>query len=549
MKINLKEPNIDNGTDQLLVRSSNGDMAQTSKSALINEISANTDLQAVTDIGNLTNNDIVVYTNNDESLIHSKDHLTYTKKTDDVEYKTRITFELPTDTLRTYTIPDKEEDDTFAMLSDIPEGDSSTLQEVLENGNIAAFSNEATHAQFENLDGDGFARIYNTDDGFVKIEVNDGSGAKSEVSASNISSRGIELVNSSSFKGQILSTDLSLDRFYQLPDEDGTFALVENLDLQSITDAGNTTTNQISINSGDDNVGFEASGVDYSSALMPSSVSISGNGYSAQYKNTEIGFSQPDFNYGLLSYEPLTGGRSWVLPDESGTIALLSDITGGTTNLSYTASPTNGIVVSDTGTDATIPLADTTNAGLLSPSDKTKLNNTSGTNSGDNATNTTSNAYADGKVADNLTASTTVAPSKTAVNGGLALKANLSGGNTYSGVQAFGDDITLGAGMYLRNASSQNIFRLYSGSNSLPAQISNNTTTAVSTLAINNINASNTGQILELQSANTTVARVSKTGDIEVINATAGIILKDAGDATRRRITVVNGVLTVSAPL
>lgn len=101
-------------------------------------------------------------------------------------------------------------------------------------------------------------------------------------------------------------------------------------------------------------------------------------------------------------------------------------VSGGATNLTYTASPTNGVVNSDTGTDATIPLGDITNAGLLSPADKAKLNNTSGTNSGDNATNTTSNTYADGKVADNLTASTTVAPSKTAVNTALALKQDIS---------------------------------------------------------------------------------------------------------------------------
>jgi len=50
----------------------------------------------------------------------------------------------------------------------------------------------------------------------------------------------------------------------------------------------------------------------------------------------------------------------------------------GATNLSYTASPTNGIVTSDTGNDATIPLADNTNAGLLSPEDKIKLDNTNG---------------------------------------------------------------------------------------------------------------------------------------------------------------------------
>ena len=43
------------------------------------------------------------------------------------------------------------------------------------------------------------------------------------------------------------------------------------------------------------------------------------------------------------------------------------------TNLSYTASPTQGVVTSDTGNDATIPAADGTNAGLFLPAEKTKL--------------------------------------------------------------------------------------------------------------------------------------------------------------------------------
>lgn len=52
------------------------------------------------------------------------------------------------------------------------------------------------------------------------------------------------------------------------------------------------------------------------------------------------------------------------------------DITvGGATNLTYSASPTNGVVISDTGNDATIPLADGTNAGLLTPAGFSKLGN------------------------------------------------------------------------------------------------------------------------------------------------------------------------------
>jgi len=56
---------------------------------------------------------------------------------------------------------------------------------------------------------------------------------------------------------------------------------------------------------------------------------------------------------------------------------------GGATNLGYTASPTGGTVTSDTGTDATIPLADATNAGLMTPAEKAKVAATSGTNTGD----------------------------------------------------------------------------------------------------------------------------------------------------------------------
>lgn len=54
-------------------------------------------------------------------------------------------------------------------------------------------------------------------------------------------------------------------------------------------------------------------------------------------------------------------------------LATLDDITGGATDLAYTPSPTNGIVTSSTGTDATLPLADATDAGLLKPADFTQL--------------------------------------------------------------------------------------------------------------------------------------------------------------------------------
>ena len=56
--------------------------------------------------------------------------------------------------------------------------------------------------------------------------------------------------------------------------------------------------------------------------------------------------------------------------------AKVSDINHNvTTDLSYTAAPAQGTVVSSDGTDAVLPLADATNAGLLSPAEKTAIAN------------------------------------------------------------------------------------------------------------------------------------------------------------------------------
>jgi len=51
----------------------------------------------------------------------------------------------------------------------------------------------------------------------------------------------------------------------------------------------------------------------------------------------------------------------------------LGNESDGITNLSYTAAVSNGVVTSDTGTDATIPLAGVANAGLFSAAEKAKL--------------------------------------------------------------------------------------------------------------------------------------------------------------------------------
>lgn len=51
------------------------------------------------------------------------------------------------------------------------------------------------------------------------------------------------------------------------------------------------------------------------------------------------------------------------------------DVVVGAANLTYTAGASNGIVVSSTGTDATLPAASGTDAGLMLPAQFTKLGN------------------------------------------------------------------------------------------------------------------------------------------------------------------------------
>lgn len=319
-------------------------------------------------------------------------------------------------------------------------------------------------------------------------------------------------------------------------------------------------------------------------------------------------FTSPEGDSFYFNTALLSGTKTYQLPDNSGVIPLSISVNGGTsvtpntvtgnidlslslsgtTNLSYIASPTNGTVVSDTGTDAVIPLGDNTNAGLIVAGGNAKLAVLSGTNTGDNATNTTSNSYADGKVADSITDGITgVAPSQNAVFDALGLKsplaspaltgtptaptavpgtnttqlgttafvqaainALLAASNTWSGISnTFNGNLLIGNNSTIGNSANSARGLINIGSGTVSTSLTRNTTDAIATFILNNANAGSTGAMLELQALGVTKAKINKTGDIEVIDATAGIILKDAGDASRRRITIVNGVLTVSTAL
>jgi hypothetical protein len=101
--------------------------------------------------------------------------------------------------------------------------------------------------------------------------------------------------------------------------------------------------------------------------------------------------------------------------------------------------------VANVDTTTTANITDASNKRFITDAQQTVLGYLSGTNTGDNATNTTSNTYADGKVADAITDGvTTIAPSQNAVFDALAGKqANLQSGTN---IKTINGDSILGSG-------------------------------------------------------------------------------------------------------
>jgi hypothetical protein len=96
-------------------------------------------------------------------------------------------------------------------------------------------------------------------------------------------------------------------------------------------------------------------------------------------RNALTGLSQGDTVYVVDATGDATVNGGWALYMWLGASFLKTmeqeglDVVSGGTDLSYTASSTNGTVVSTTGTDATIPAANSTNAGLLTPTQFDKI--------------------------------------------------------------------------------------------------------------------------------------------------------------------------------
>lgn len=94
---------------------------------------------------------------------------------------------------------------------------------------------------------------------------------------------------------------------------------------------------------------------------------VAGKGNPINLNNLGFGGLAPVESFGSVS----TVDVSFSSPNLTITVDGVTDSvvlpTGGGANLSYSASPSGGAVISDSGTDASLPLANGTNAGLASP--------------------------------------------------------------------------------------------------------------------------------------------------------------------------------------
>jgi len=119
---------------------------------------------------------------------------------------------------------------------------------------------------------------------------------------------------------RISTTDLTDTQKYNLPDASGTLALTSDITvptLQEVTDEGNVSTNDIQVTNGSSSAYLRSDSLKVDDGT-PNSIVVTGNKI-VFTKTEQLDLTTPTF----------TAPRTQTFQNASGTIALLSDITGG----------------------------------------------------------------------------------------------------------------------------------------------------------------------------------------------------------------------------
>lgn len=181
---------------------------------------------------------------------------------------------------------------------------------------------------------------------------------------------------------------------------------------------------------------------------------------------------------GDFTTEVLTGGQTYTFQDATGTVAFLSDITGGATNLSEGSSTTTTVDVdSDTGTNATLLAASALRAGVM-PSAKfaeVVANNAKPSEAPNDGTQyARKNLGWEALAGSNLyTADGTLTAARTVTMGGNKL--DFLGLNTGFGLSTYAGDAP--AAIHVKSTNADSSIRAYNSSNQTDYTLKTNTTT------------------------------------------------------------------------
>jgi hypothetical protein len=150
----------------------------------------------------------------------------------------------------------------------------------------------------------------------------------------------------------------------------------------------------------------------------------------------------------------------------SGTITVTNTAPHIATNLSYTAAASNGTVNSSTGTNATLPAATTSAAGLLTSADKTKLDGIAAGAQVNVATNLGNSVNATSVTVTSSTGTNTTLPAATTSNAGVFVAADKT---KLDGIQA-GAQVNVATNLTYSTAATTGTVNSSTGTNAtIPA--------------------------------------------------------------------------------
>lgn len=533
MILNLNAPATDDITDDILVKSENGDIAKTSKAALIAAAGGNQNLQQVTNNGNITTNPLMVYSSGVASIRIEDDNMRLTKRVGGVDKTTIIEFDA-VDSNVTFTIPNKPANDTFAMLSDLggAGGDFIPLSGTTEGNPVTG------DVQVQNYGGKGLYGIDLNGDFEPTGRVNSISIQSNSVNISNYDPSGSdESLTSMTIGGDAITindSDSSGNPRRGIRGGQDYSANVTDLDYvqkKYVTLQNSISQNGNAVITGDFSVSKTISG-DQKNEIKFDNISGATRMFGKSGVNIES-LNQPIFLTTNGGAEMSLQNNSFSMAAGSTGIILVNAPSGVRYNSAYT--------ISDSTTLTHKQYVDT---------------------------------YADSKIQNTSmsSAATTIAPSTPLVKSYIDSTfstAIVNGGNTTGATMNIGSNdaqrvqfeynnspvlnlvgttsVTLVNGATLYNESAIGRGALTIGSAGASMTATRNTADAMPAMVFNKQNTSVAGDVITMSAAGTRVAGVTQAGDVEVVNATAGVILKSP-NGTRYRVTVSDaGVLTTTA--